>query len=63
MPELFGRRMLAVAAVAGALALTAGPAAYSAANLGHALDGNNVTAGPARPAAAPGGGGGMRRQR
>ena len=46
MPELFGRRMLAVAAVAGTLALTAGPAAYSAANLGHALNGNNVTAGP-----------------
>ncbi len=38
--------MLAVAAVAGTLALTAGPAAYSAANLGHALNGNNVTAGP-----------------
>ena len=54
MPELFGRRALAVAAVAGAIALSAGPAAYSAANLGHALDGNNVTAGP-----STGGFGGM----
>ena len=60
MPELIGRRTLAVAAVAGALALTAGPAAYSAANLGHALDGNNVTAGPASAGGGmPGGGGGM----
>jgi 4-amino-4-deoxy-L-arabinose transferase-like glycosyltransferase len=54
MPELFGRRTLAVAAVAGAIALSAGPAAYSAANLGHALNGNNVTAGPSSA-----GGGGM----
>ena len=54
MPELFGRRMVAVAAVAGALALTAGPAAYSAANLGHALNGDDVTAGP-----SSGGSGGM----
>jgi 4-amino-4-deoxy-L-arabinose transferase-like glycosyltransferase len=59
MPELFGRRTLAVTAVAGAIALSAGPAAYSAANLGHALDGNNVTAGPSSAGfgGMPGGGG------
>jgi hypothetical protein len=59
LPELFGRRTLAVTAVAGAIALSAGPAAYSAANLGHALDGNNVTAGPSSAGfgGMPGGGG------
>lgn len=58
MPGLAGRRGLAVAAVAGALALTAAPAAYSVANLGRSLNGNNVIAGPAT-AAAGGFGGGM----
>jgi 4-amino-4-deoxy-L-arabinose transferase-like glycosyltransferase len=43
---LRGRAGLAVTAVAGVLALGAGPAAYSVANLGHALNGNNVLAGP-----------------
>ena len=37
---------LAVAAVAGAFAVGAGPASYAVANLGHALNGNNVLAGP-----------------
>jgi 4-amino-4-deoxy-L-arabinose transferase-like glycosyltransferase len=55
--DLLGRRTLAIAAVAGALALSAGPAAYSAANLGHALDGNNVIAGPSSIGGGmPGGG-------
>jgi 4-amino-4-deoxy-L-arabinose transferase-like glycosyltransferase len=58
MPGLVGRRGIAVAAVAGALALTAAPAAYSVANLGRSLNGNNVIAGPAS-AAAGGFGGGM----
>jgi 4-amino-4-deoxy-L-arabinose transferase-like glycosyltransferase len=58
MPELFGRRTLAVAAVAGAIALSAGPAAYSAANLGRALDGNNVIAGPSSIGGGMGGMGG-----
>ena len=55
-----GRRALAVAAVAGAVAVGAGPAAYSAANLGHALDGNNVIAGPTSAARGGMGGGGPR---
>jgi 4-amino-4-deoxy-L-arabinose transferase-like glycosyltransferase len=54
------RRALAVAAVAGALALAGGPAAYSAANVGRSLNGNNVIAGPAS-ASAQGGFGGMGR--
>jgi 4-amino-4-deoxy-L-arabinose transferase-like glycosyltransferase len=41
-----GRRVLAAAAVAGAIALGAGPASYAVANVGHALNGNNVLAGP-----------------
>ena len=47
MPDAFPRRTLAVAAVAGAFAMAAGPAAYSVATAGHALNGNNVLAGPA----------------
>jgi 4-amino-4-deoxy-L-arabinose transferase-like glycosyltransferase len=56
---LRGSKALALAAVAGVIAVAAGPAAYSAANLGHALNGNNVIAGPASASAAgmPGGGG------
>src|SRR5690348_9048919 len=50
VPGLLGRRGLAAAAVIGALAMTAAPAAYSFANLGHQLDGNNVLAGPASTA-------------
>lgn len=55
-----GRAMrgLAVAAiVTGALAVTLGPASYAVADLGRALDGNNVLAGPA--SAGRGGFGGM----
>jgi 4-amino-4-deoxy-L-arabinose transferase-like glycosyltransferase len=57
MPGLLPRGTLAVAAVAAALALTAGPAAYSVATAGRALDGNDVTAGPASVSrGGPGGG-------
>ena len=45
------RTAAAVAGVAAAVALFAGPAAYSAANLGRSLSGNNVIAGPAQAAA------------
>jgi 4-amino-4-deoxy-L-arabinose transferase-like glycosyltransferase len=55
-----GRRALTVAAVVIAVAVGAGPAAYSAANLGHALDGNNVIAGPTSAAQGGMGGGGPR---
>jgi 4-amino-4-deoxy-L-arabinose transferase-like glycosyltransferase len=41
------RAVVAIAAVAGAFALAAGPASYSIANLSRSLDGNNVTGGPA----------------
>jgi len=41
------RRLLALAALAGAVAVLAGPASYSFANLGRTLNGNNVIAGPA----------------
>jgi 4-amino-4-deoxy-L-arabinose transferase-like glycosyltransferase len=54
------RAMLAAAAVAGAIALAAGPAAYSVANLGHKLNGNDVTAGPASAGGGFGPGGGRR---
>jgi 4-amino-4-deoxy-L-arabinose transferase-like glycosyltransferase len=60
MPQLFGRRTVAVAAVAGALALSAGPVAYSAATVSHALNGNDVTAGPSSIAGGLRGGGAMR---
>jgi 4-amino-4-deoxy-L-arabinose transferase-like glycosyltransferase len=53
-----GRRLVAVAAVAGAFALAAGPASYAIANLGHGLDGNNVVAGPSSVSRAGFGGGG-----
>ena len=49
-----GRRTVAAAAVAAVLAVSAGPAAYSVATVGHALNGNDVSAGPASV------GGGMR---
>jgi 4-amino-4-deoxy-L-arabinose transferase-like glycosyltransferase len=59
LPGLLGRRMLAAAAVAGAIAVLAGPAAYSIASTTHALNGNNVTAGPAQVGGGmPGGMGG-----
>jgi 4-amino-4-deoxy-L-arabinose transferase-like glycosyltransferase len=59
------RAAVVAVVAAGALALTAGPAAYSFANLGHALNGNNVIAGPSSAAqggfgGGPGGGGGGR---
>jgi 4-amino-4-deoxy-L-arabinose transferase-like glycosyltransferase len=47
VPGMLGRRGIAIAAVAGALAMTAGPAAYSVATAGRGLDGNDVSAGPA----------------
>jgi hypothetical protein len=52
------RWALAVAAVAGTLTILSGPAAFSAANLTRALNGNNVIAGPAsaRTMGGPGGG-------
>jgi 4-amino-4-deoxy-L-arabinose transferase-like glycosyltransferase len=53
-----GRRLVAVAAVAGAFALAAGPASYAIANLGHGLDGNNVVAGPSSVSRGGFGGGG-----
>jgi 4-amino-4-deoxy-L-arabinose transferase-like glycosyltransferase len=59
VPGRFPRRALAVAAVAAAIALAAGPAAYSAANVGRALNGNNVIAGPASASQGGFGGGGM----
>jgi 4-amino-4-deoxy-L-arabinose transferase-like glycosyltransferase len=55
VPGLVGRRGIAAIAVAGALALTAAPAAYSVANLGRSLDGDNVMAGPATAAVGFGG--------
>ncbi|MEA2318929.1 MAG: hypothetical protein QOD44_3118, partial [Solirubrobacteraceae bacterium] len=58
-PGIFPRRAPAVVAVAAAIAVAAGPAAYSAANLGHSLDGNNVLAGPASASTRMGPGGGM----
>ena len=56
------RALPAIAAVAGAFALVAGPASYSVANLSRALNGNNVIAGPASASlggfgGGPGGGG------
>jgi len=56
------RRLAIAAAVAGVIAIAAGPASYSVASVGRSLNGNNVLAGPA--SAAQGGmggpGGGMR---
>ncbi len=58
---ILGRRARMAAGVAGvaaAIALFAGPAAYSFANLGRSLSGNNVIAGPAQVAGGFGMGGG-----
>ena len=52
------RVLLAVAAVAGAIAITAGPASYSVASVGRSLSGNNVLAGPASVTSLSGMGGG-----
>jgi 4-amino-4-deoxy-L-arabinose transferase-like glycosyltransferase len=63
VPALAGRRLAAVVGVAAALAITAGPASYSVATIGRALDSNNVLAGPASAAqgfGGPGGSGGAR---
>jgi 4-amino-4-deoxy-L-arabinose transferase-like glycosyltransferase len=54
------RRLVAVAAVAGGLALLAGPAAFSYANLGRVLNGDNVVAGPTAADHGMGGGVGGR---
>jgi hypothetical protein len=48
------RRWLAAAAVAAVIAMGAGPAAYSVATAGRALNGNDVTAGPASASAMGG---------
>src|SRR4051812_19434618 len=50
------RATLAVGAVGAALALVAGPAAYSVATVGRSLTSNNVLAGPASAGAGFGGG-------
>jgi 4-amino-4-deoxy-L-arabinose transferase-like glycosyltransferase len=50
------RGLVVAAAVAGAVALLAGPASYSVANLGRSLNGNNVLAGPASAGGMGGGG-------
>lgn len=50
-------RLGAIAAIAATLAVLAGPASYSVANLGRSLSGNNVLAGPAGISAAGGMGG------
>jgi 4-amino-4-deoxy-L-arabinose transferase-like glycosyltransferase len=52
------RGLVAATAVAGAFALGAGPASYAVANGGHALNGNNVLAGPSSVSAGGFGGGG-----
>jgi 4-amino-4-deoxy-L-arabinose transferase-like glycosyltransferase len=53
-----GRAAFAIAAVAASVALFAGPASYSIANLGRSLSGSNVIAGPASAASSSGFGGG-----
>ena len=60
VPGRLARRVAATGAVALAIALAAGPAGYSVATAGRALNGNNVLAGPASAASqgGPGGGGG-----
>ncbi len=50
------RRALALASVTGALAVLAGPAAYSVASVGRSLSGSNVLAGPSGVAGGLGGG-------
>jgi 4-amino-4-deoxy-L-arabinose transferase-like glycosyltransferase len=60
---LHNRRGAVAWAAAAAIAVLAGPAAYAADNLGHALNGNNVLAGPTSAGGmggGPGGGGGSR---
>ena len=57
-PGLLPRRGLAIGAVAAVIAVGAGPASYSLATSGRALNGNNVTAGPASTVSGPGGFGG-----
>ncbi len=52
------RKLVAIGAVAGTLALLAGPTSYSVANLGRSLNGNNVLAGPAGASSMGGMGGG-----
>ncbi len=52
-----GRRLRAVAAVAGTLALLAGPTAYSIATVGRSITGANPLAGPAGVAGVAGDGG------
>jgi 4-amino-4-deoxy-L-arabinose transferase-like glycosyltransferase len=56
---LHNRRAVVAWAVAGAIAVLAGPAAYAADNLGHALNGNNVLAGPTSAGGMGGPGGGF----
>jgi hypothetical protein len=53
-----GRALLAIAAVCGAVAVAAGPAAYSVATVGRSLAANEVLAGPASARAGLGGSGG-----
>ena len=60
LPGTLPRGAVAVAAVAAALAVAGGPAAYSVATAGRSLDGNNVTAGPASAASTGGPGGEFR---
>jgi 4-amino-4-deoxy-L-arabinose transferase-like glycosyltransferase len=50
-PGRLGHPVLAIAAVAAAIAVAAGPASYSVASAGRSLNGNNVIAGPASAAA------------
>ncbi|HEU0316519.1 MAG TPA: hypothetical protein VFR49_04265, partial [Solirubrobacteraceae bacterium] len=54
-----GRRLRAVAVVAGTLALLAGPTAYSIATVGRSITGSNPLAGPASVASDGGPGGGV----
>ncbi len=60
-PGRLGRRLRAVAVLAGTLALLAGPTAYSIATVGRSITGSNPLAGPASVASdgGPGGPGGL----
>ena len=58
LPAALPRRAAAVAAIAGVLAVGAGPAAYSVTTAGSALNGNNVLAGPSSAAGGFGSGSG-----
>jgi 4-amino-4-deoxy-L-arabinose transferase-like glycosyltransferase len=55
------RGFVALAAVAGAIAVLAGPASYSVATVGRSISGNNVLGGPASVASMGGFGGGAGR--